>query len=165
MYTYIYIYIYIIGRTRKAPLPNKHLKCIYIYIYTYICIYVYIYIYMCICVFMYNYIYIYIHTLVLTPFVVMGSPQNLLEYLINVGTSWTDKFSSHEPQFLRSDAGSGARSNTTIRIATNKNSYIIINENYYRVGNHPSWKWPAQPWLEESASKWHLSLSEPECYY
>ena len=31
---------------------------------------------------------------------VMGSPQNVFEYLFYVGKSWTDKFSSHEPQFL-----------------------------------------------------------------
>ena len=30
----------------------------------------------------------------------MGSPQNVFEYSISVGNSWTDKFSSHEPQFL-----------------------------------------------------------------
>ena len=33
-------------------------------------------------------------------YIVTGSPQNVFEYFINVGRSWTDTFSSHGPQFL-----------------------------------------------------------------
>ena len=32
--------------------------------------------------------------------IVMGSPRKVFEYFMNVGKYWTDKFSSHEPQFL-----------------------------------------------------------------
>ena len=57
--------------------------------------------------------------------VVMGSPQNDFENCINVGKSWTDNFSSHEPQSQdRPDPNDPALLPTT------------------RIPTTPHWRWP-----------------------
>ena len=82
--------------------------------YMYIHTYTYTHLSLSLCIYIYIYIYICTHTHSFSAWlqhmsansaghmftVVTGSPHNVFENFIHVGNYWTDKFSSHGPQFL-----------------------------------------------------------------